>query len=97
MSGRPLADEAQIDHKCCNPACVNPDHLEAVTSGENNRRTVARGRFVSASAKKTHCPEGHPYSGENLLVWKRPGGRVARVCRECSNANSRAAYAARTA
>lgn len=27
-----------IDHKCRNKKCVNPDHLEAVTNGENVRR-----------------------------------------------------------
>lgn len=27
-----------LDHLCMNPSCVNPAHLEAVTSGENTRR-----------------------------------------------------------
>lgn len=27
-----------IDHLCRNRTCVNPDHLEAVSQGENNRR-----------------------------------------------------------
>lgn len=27
-----------VDHLCRNPGCVNPDHLEAVTHGENVRR-----------------------------------------------------------
>lgn len=29
----------EIDHRCRVKACVNPDHLEAVTHGENIRRT----------------------------------------------------------
>lgn len=28
----------QIDHKCRNRMCVNPDHLEMVTHKENQRR-----------------------------------------------------------
>ena len=30
-----------IDHLCKNKSCVNPDHLEAVTQGENTRRALA--------------------------------------------------------
>lgn len=31
-----------VDHLCNTPWCVNPDHLEVVTQGENNRRTHHR-------------------------------------------------------
>lgn len=30
--------EMELDHLCRNPCCVNPDHLEIVTSVENTRR-----------------------------------------------------------
>lgn len=40
----PIPDGMHIDHRCRNPKCVNPDHLEPVTPGENLRRTrYARG------------------------------------------------------
>lgn len=34
----PIPEGLQIDHLCRQPSCVNPDHLEAVTSAENVRR-----------------------------------------------------------
>lgn len=35
-------------------------------------------------ATKTHCPQGHPYSGENLRVHVDRRGYARRVCRTCN-------------
>jgi hypothetical protein len=35
----PIPDGLQIDHRCGNRCCVNPDHLEAVTAWENTHRS----------------------------------------------------------
>lgn len=56
---------------CMHRRCVNPAHLEAVTQAENNRRMQAR---------KTHCPQGHPYAGSNLYITPSSGGRNCRTC-----------------
>ena len=59
----------EIDHLCFNTSCVNPSHLEAVTPRENSVRSKAR---------ITHCPQGHPYSGDNLAVIA--GARRCKAC-----------------
>jgi len=38
----PIPSGLTIDHLCCNKLCVNPNHLEAVTLGENRRRYYRR-------------------------------------------------------
>jgi len=71
-----------IDHLCRNRICVNPKHLEAVTSREN----ILRGIGPSArNSKVTHCPQGHPYKGRNVMINKKR----QRICRICSYKLSR--------
>lgn len=41
----------QVDHLCRNRACVNPEHLEAVTASENLRRGLT-GRHPKMSARR---------------------------------------------
>lgn len=66
-----------LDHLCRNRSCVNPDHLEVVTSGENVLRGIS---VVAQNARKTHCKWGHSLGGGNLYTW---GGDGARQCRQC--------------
>jgi len=64
-----------IDHLCKNKSCVNPYHMELVSHVEN----VMRGNSPHArNARKTHCPSGHPYSGDNLRIDKNGWRRCAK-------------------
>ncbi len=47
----------QIDHKCRNRRCVNPDHLEMVSHRENQkRRDIAAGRTPKRSRARKAVP-----------------------------------------
>ena len=65
-----------LDHLCRKRGCVNPAHLEVVTRSVNLRRGVGPSRNL----QKTHCPLGHAYYGDNLVVY----ASGSRACRECN-------------
>lgn len=56
MHRGPIPEGLVLDHLCRNPACVNPDHLEAVTQRTNMAR--------SGNFRKTHCPRGHMFGAD---------------------------------
>lgn len=81
-----------VDHRChnealhrgdCEPgrcfhrACINPDHLEAVTNSENIRR---------ARTHKTECIRGHSLLDPANL---KPNKKGTRICRACVRINTR--------
>jgi hypothetical protein len=74
----PIPQGLVLDHLCRNRRCVNPEHLEIVTSVEN----VMRGEgFAPKNAAKTHCDKGHEFTPENTYIRTRvQGGRECRAC-----------------
>lgn len=75
----PIDEGMTIDHLCSQKRCVNPDHLEMVTRGENNRRghSLEVGMFCQG--------------GEHLIeteddLYVNPIGR--RQCVRCMRATS---------
>lgn len=90
----PIPPGLVIDHLCRRPACVRPEHLEAVTVRENTVRGVGHGKYQRA---KTHCPAGHPYDQENTRLKPRKTGGINRICRSCDRRRSLLAWRARRA
>lgn len=62
--------------------CHTLEHGKAPT-----KEASKKGRIAAAKLRRaiTHCPQKHPYSGDNLYT--TPEGR--RVCKECNRAAKR--------
>jgi len=67
----PISEGLEVDHTCCNRACVNPAHLELVSGRENK---------VREGARQTRCTHGHTYTPANTYI----DGRGHRRCRTCA-------------
>jgi len=66
-------------HRCDTPLCVNPTKcLFLGTDKDNHQDKTAKGRHWQQ--KKTHCPQGHPYTPENTYR-TRQGGRQCCICK----------------
>lgn len=71
-------DGLVLDHLCKNKNCVNPNHLEAVTTKENNIRGDG---FAGVNSRKTHCIRGHKLIKKNLCgTYLKKGIRKCKIC-----------------
>ncbi len=74
----PIPDDLTVDHICRNILCCNPAHLRLLTNEANGAD--------NGNARKTHCPQGHPYDEANTYF--DPDGR-GRRCRTCARERDR--------
>ena len=78
LHGGILEKDKEIDHKCRNKSCVNPDHLQQITHKEN----VLIGESLQAKNKrKTHCIRGHEFKDSTTYYRPDDGGRTCNICR----------------
>jgi hypothetical protein len=82
--------EACVLHHCDNPPCVTvgAGHLFLGDRAANNRDAASKGRASGQS--RTNCPAGHPYMGENLILYR--GRRICRACRDAHSASWKKKY-----
>jgi HNH endonuclease len=50
LAGGVIPESWTLDHLCANAWCVEPEHLEAVTNAENNKRRSGRKKALAAMA-----------------------------------------------
>lgn len=68
----------QIDHLCMNKSCVNPAHLEVVTSKENTQRY-----FQSIDIDR-YCRNGHRRTSSNTYISGKT--KYCKICHRYSSA-----------
>jgi len=72
----PIPQGLTLDHLCRVRHCVNPSHLEPVTSRVNTLRGVGHS---AVNAAKSECVNGHPFDLINTRI-RRSGRRDCRIC-----------------
>lgn len=77
----PRPDGLEVRHLDGDPANPQLTNLAYGTPSENQRDKIEHG--THQQARKTHCPQGHPYEGDNLSTLLRKDGRVNRICLAC--------------
>ena len=83
------ADHCDLRGDCPHRRCMNPDHVEAVTQGENLMRSEYTWAYINSH--KTHCIWGHEFTASNTKNILGANGNWHRACKTCAAAR-RAAW-----
>lgn len=96
LAAGPFSDDQIVRHRCDNPPCVRPDHLELGTQADNVHDAISRGRADFSGLEVGHAfvrPERPCADCGEML----PEGRAkfCPTCRKRRDAESRDRWAAR--
>lgn len=83
-----IPDGLVVDHKCVNPCCVRPEHLQVVTVAENSKLNDRGAR------RKRVCKAGHLLDESNIYYHSKSGKRD---CKECRRRRVRESHARKVA
>ena|SRR5215475_7549639 len=77
LAGNPAPPpKHELHHKCQQRACINPEHLELLSSTEHRRISI------EARGLKSACKHGHPYT-EGSFYTSYASGYLQRRCKIC--------------
>jgi hypothetical protein len=75
----PALDGMEVRHIDGNP--LNPHRANLIYGTKSENVRDKRGHGTDHNVNKTHCPQGHPYEGDNILrIPSRPDARYCRTC-----------------
>lgn len=80
LRGITIPQNHDVDHKCRNRKCVNPEHLRIVTHRVNSIENSIGPTAINAA--KTHCHRGHELVAGNVKIYHGKN-YTSRSCRKC--------------
>lgn len=82
----PIPEGLVIRHKCDNPPCVNPEHLEVGTALDNINDMLDRGRGPAWTVR-TECRNGHDLIDPANDGLRKANGKIRHYCKKCEAEN----------
>lgn len=78
--GRDIPEGYVVNHLCENKSCINPDHLEAVTNGENIRYSAHRIRETWRIKREEEIANAKVFEAAAVTPWRaKKDAAVARA------------------